>query len=127
MNVKLKRIYDPVETSDGERYLVDRLWPRGISKSRAALDGWLKTLAPSSELRKWFGHRPERWLEFRQRYGFELSEAGKDLDWLAERAKHQNVTLIYAARDREISHAVVLREHLLGRLSHSKSKQPGHR
>ena len=104
-SVTIKRVYAPSAPSDGSRILVDRLWPRGISKRKAALDGWAKDVAPSSGLRKWFGHRPERFQEFAKRYRAELkgSEALKEL-----RARKGKVTLVYGARDPKINHARVL-------------------
>lgn len=113
--LKTKRAYDPVETDDGQRILIDRLWPRGVSKSRAHLDEWLKELAPSTELRKWFGHDPEKWEEFKNKYTEELSSPGKvklikDLAW---RASVGNITLIYSAKDTEHNDVRVL-EQLIG-------------
>lgn len=107
--VKLKRAYDAPAKADGQRILVDRLWPRGVSKEKAALDEWLKEVAPSTELRKWYGHEPDRWPEFRKRYRAEL----KDNPALAElktRARAGDITLVYAARDQEHNEAVVLKQ-----------------
>ncbi|MBU4564705.1 MAG: DUF488 family protein [Desulfarculus sp.] len=111
---RLKRIYDPAESVDGKRYLVDRLWPRGVSKQQASLDGWLKELAPSDELRQWFGHNPARWKEFKRRYRLELKAKTKKakLLELAQEIDLDVVTLLYAAKDRERNNAVVLREEL---------------
>jgi uncharacterized protein YeaO (DUF488 family) len=104
-SVAIKRAYDPPSSDDGTRILVDRLWPRGLSKGKAALDGWNKDVAPSTDLRKWFDHRPERFAEFTKRYRAEL----KGNAALAElRALKGKVTLIYAAHDPAINHAVVL-------------------
>jgi uncharacterized protein YeaO (DUF488 family) len=104
-NVVIKRAYDKPAKTDGTRILVDRLWPRGISKRKAALDGWNKDVAPSPALRKWFGHKPERFAEFRKRYRTELkgNPAVKDL-----RATRGKLTLLYGARDPKINHAAVL-------------------
>ena len=110
--VQIKRIYDAPEKSDGVRVLVDRLWPRGITKKAAALDLWMKELAPSTELRKWFNHDPERWEGFRQRYRRELREHAKELDVLKAQAAKRRVTLLYGARDTEHNEAVVLQEAL---------------
>lgn len=109
--VMLKRAYEPVSRRDGWRVLVERLWPRGISKQALALDEWLKELAPSSELRKWFGHDPERWTEFSRRYRQELQEPERAalLEQLRERAAAGPVTLVFAARDTEHNSAVVVR------------------
>lgn len=112
--IRLKRAYDPPEEGDGERILVERLWPRGVTKEKAHLDGWLKDLAPSTELRKWYAHAIERWPEFRQRYMKELREPEKQalLADLAEKARKGTVTLIYAAKDTQHNGAVVLKEFL---------------
>jgi uncharacterized protein YeaO (DUF488 family) len=109
----IKRIYEARQPSDGFRVLVDRLWPRGLTKQRAALDAWERDLAPSPALRKWFGHDPKRWAEFRKRYRAELSEHGAELAALRARAKRKPVTLLYAAKDPQINHAVVLRKSIL--------------
>ncbi|RJG04745.1 DUF488 domain-containing protein [Noviherbaspirillum cavernae] len=113
-NIKLKRAYAPVEADDGIRVLVDRLWPRGISKEAAALDQWFKELAPSTELRKWFGHDPARWQEFCSRYAEELRQHGEQLDRLRNMARQSRITLIYAAHDEAHNDAVALRNVLLG-------------
>ena len=112
--IQLKRAYDAPEKSDGARVLVERLWPRGVTKERADLDGWLKDLAPSTELRKWYAHVIERWPEFQQRYRKELQEPEKQtlLADLAEKARKSTVTLIYAAKDTRHNGAVVLKEFL---------------
>ena len=112
--IRLKRAYEPPATGDGHRVLVDRLWPRGVSKSDAAIDDWLKALAPSTDLRKWFGHAPDRWEEFRKRYRAELTGHDNELDRLRDAARNGTVTLVYAARDETHNDAVVLREVLLG-------------
>ena len=113
--VALKRVYDEPEPGDGTRVLVDRLWPRGLSKERAHIDLWLKEIAPSSELRTWFGHDPEKFAEFRRRYENEIaSETGQiALAKLRAQAKQGPVTLVFAARDTEHANAVVLRDLLL--------------
>ncbi len=112
MPLKLKRAYEPAAAEDGERLLVERLWPRGVSKADARLDGWLRDLAPSTGLRQWFGHRPERWDEFRDRYMDELRqpERQRALHDLAEKARTGLVTLVYAARDEEHNGALILKE-----------------
>lgn len=110
--MKIKRAYAPVEDTDGYRILVDRLWPRGISKDKAKIDLWLKSVAPSNDLRKWFGHDPERFPEFSKRYQAELEKSGA-LDELRSAIKdHPNATLLFAAHDEEHNNAVVL-QHLL--------------
>ena len=106
--IQIKRIYEPAETSDGFRVLVDRLWPRGISKERAALDLWMKDIAPSAELRLWFGHDPKRWTEFQKRYRAELKEHQSDLAELRAKIRKGTVTLLFGARDVEHNEAVVL-------------------
>jgi uncharacterized protein YeaO (DUF488 family) len=114
-NVKLKRAYDPPSRDDGTRILVDRLWPRGISKEKAALDRWMKDIAPSTDLRKWFAHDPKRWTEFRQRYANELHEHRDLLAELRSLARKGTLTLVYSAHDEAHNDAVVLRDVLLGR------------
>jgi len=109
-HLRLKRAYESPAPDDGKRILVDRLWPRGLSKDRAALDDWIKDIAPSTELRKWFGHDPARWAEFQRRYKIELRQHGAELDRIRSLAKKQTVTLLYAARDEEHNDAVVLRD-----------------
>jgi uncharacterized protein YeaO (DUF488 family) len=101
MNIKIKRVYEQPDKDDGRRILVDRLWPRGLTKEKAGVDLWLKEIAPSTELRKWFGHDPDRWEEFKERYRAELEEAGKMevLRNIAERAREENVTLLFGAKD----------------------------
>ncbi len=111
--VCIKRIYDAPDSADGYRALIDRLWPRGISRKRAALDAWLKELAPSTPLRLWFGHAPQRWTEFRRRYRAELRAQRALLEALRRRAQRQRVTLLYGSREPRINHAVVLRQVLM--------------
>lgn len=112
MTVRLKRIYDAKADDDGQRILVDRLWPRGIKREAAHIDLWLREIAPSPTLRQWFGHDPERWAEFRRRYREELRENDSALEELRARCKDQVVTLLFAAKDMEYNHAVVLRDML---------------
>jgi uncharacterized protein YeaO (DUF488 family) len=114
-NVRLKRAYEPVEAGDGTRVLVDRLWPRGVSKADAALDEWMKDIAPSTELRKWFGHDPARWVEFCRRYREELHDKRKLLRHLRSLARNGPVTLVYSAHDEAHNDAVVLKDVLLDR------------
>ena len=114
-NVRLKRAYEPSAAEDGTRILVDRLWPRGVSKADAALDQWMKDIAPSTELRKWFGHDPARWEEFKHRYVEELHGNGELLVQLRSLARHGPVTLVYSAHDEAHNDAVVLRDLLLER------------
>jgi uncharacterized protein YeaO (DUF488 family) len=110
--IKLKRAYDKPAKDDGERILVERLWPRGLTKEQAKLDLWLKDVAPSTELRKWFGHDPDRWIEFRQRYLKELRQNTDMIKLLKRKAKEGTITLIYAARDEEHNGALVLKQFL---------------
>ncbi|PBC03685.1 DUF488 domain-containing protein [Mesorhizobium sp. WSM3860] len=111
--VKLKRAYESPATDDGKRVLVDRLWPRGVKKADAAIDHWMKELAPSTELRKWFGHDPARWEEFRRRYAAEIHEHRDELDRLRDLMRDGAVTLVYSAHNEAHNDAVVLREILL--------------
>lgn len=108
--VRIKRVYDEPAAEDGKRILVDRLWPRGIAKDKARIDEWLKEIAPSDELRKWFGHDPARWDEFRERYRRELEAKGELLDQLRTLARKETVTLLFAAKDEEHNNAVALKE-----------------
>ena len=114
-NVKLKRAYDPPAASDGTRILIDRLWPRGVSKANAAIDQWDKSIAPSTMLRNWFRHDPARWQEFRRRYADEIYRHREQLDELRARAQSGRITLVFAAHDKIHNHAIVLRDILLGR------------
>jgi uncharacterized protein YeaO (DUF488 family) len=111
--LRMKRAYEPAAPEDGVRILVDRLWPRGVSKEKAAVDCWMKEIAPSAGLRKWFGHDPERWLEFRRRYREELKQNSALLDQIGDLAAGGVVTLVYSAHDEEHNDAVVLREALV--------------
>ncbi|HEY4368887.1 MAG TPA: DUF488 domain-containing protein [Steroidobacteraceae bacterium] len=108
--VQIKRVYDAALPADGFRVLVDRLWPRGISKERAHLDDWLRPVAPSTTLRKWFDHEPERFAVFRKRYLAELKQQSVELAKLKAVARKRRLTLLYAAHDPQINHAIVLKE-----------------
>lgn len=113
ISIKIKRIYDPPARGDGVRILVDRLWPRGLKKADAAFDLWLKEIAPSADLRRWFGHRPERWETFRERYFRELDRNPEALAALhAAWKRNSNLTLLYAARDVSHNDAVALADYL---------------
>ena len=108
--VKLKRIYEKYEKSDGYRILIDRLWPRGVSKEKAALDLWFKDIAPSTELRKWFGHDPEKWLAFREKYKAEIEANREVFDEMKRIVKDKKeVTILYGARDEKHNEAVVIK------------------
>lgn len=115
--IKLKRAYAAKADTDGIRLLVDRIWPRGLSKERAAFDAWLKDVAPSTELRHWFNHEPGRWEEFRKRYRAELQQKEEEINQVLDFTKKGTVTLLYAARDDERNNAVVLRDVLIQRIS----------
>jgi len=108
--MKIKRIYEKPDKEDGIRILVDRLWPRGLTKEKAAIDIWLKDIAPSQELRKWFGHEPGKWEEFRKRYRLELKEKEEQLSLLKDQINKGTVTLLYGAGDEKHNQAVVLME-----------------
>ncbi len=112
-DIRLKRAYETHSADDGTRVLIDRLWPRGMTKKAAAIDHWFRDLAPSTELRRWFGHDVDRWNEFRRRYTAELKHSGKQLDELRSLARKGPVTLVFGARDEEHNDAVVLRHILL--------------
>lgn len=113
MKLHIKRAYEPALPKDGHRFLVDRLWPRGVKKEALALTAWLKDVAPSDALRRWFGHDPERWTEFRRRYRAELKSQPKVVQPLRDALSHGVVTLVYSAHDEAHNQAVVLREYLL--------------
>ena len=110
VSVRLKRAYEPPAPTDGYRVLIDRLWPRGVARANARVDEWARELAPSTELRRWFGHDPARFAEFRQRYVEELSAQEEKLRELRGRARNTTLTLVYGARDTEHNDAVVLAE-----------------
>ena len=114
--IKLKRVYEQAEPDDGARYLVDGLWPRGVAKDALQLTAWLREVAPSAELRTWFGHDPARWDEFRRRYWAELDARPQAWEPLLRAARSGTITLVFAARDSEHSNAVALRDYLHARL-----------
>lgn len=124
--IRIKRVYAPPDGSDGVRFLVDRLWPRGVSKAAARIDEWRKDLAPSNVLREWFGHDPPKWKEFQSRYRIELESAGKvaELRSLGERARKETVTLVYAARDETHNNAVAIKE-MIDKLSGDSTPAEG--
>jgi len=111
----VKRVYEPSAKSDGFRVLVDRLWPRGLSKEDAHIDLWLREIGPSTELRKWFNHDPARWSEFQRRYHAELKEQTALLEMITQQAKTRPVTLLYSAKDEQHNQAVALQSFLLKR------------
>lgn len=112
MQLHLKRVYEPPAGKDGLRILVDRLWPRGLKKEKAAIDLWLKEIAPSAALRKWFGHDPEKWPEFRRRYRAELEAKTEEIEQLRKFGGNKRVTLVFGAKDEDHNQAVVLKEFL---------------
>jgi uncharacterized protein YeaO (DUF488 family) len=114
--IKLKRVYEPVASSDGARFLVERLWPRGIKKTVLRLDAWLKDAAPSTELRRWFGHDPKKWREFRRRYFAELRENPDVLEPILDVARKGSVTLLYSSHDIDHNNAVALKDFLEAKL-----------
>lgn len=118
--IKLKRIYDPPEEDDGYRILVDRLWPRGVSKEKANIDEWAKSVTPSTETRKEFGHDPNLMEEFKRKYIYELDHnelSGEFVDHVRQKLEHVNVTLLYAAKSRTVNHATILKEWLEEQIS----------
>ena len=115
MDIRIRRAYDPPGRADGYRVLVDRVWPRGVSKDGLHLDEWRKEVAPSTRLRKWFGHDPERWQEFQKRYFAELEEHEDAIRDLVKRARDGRITLVYGARDPDHNQAVALRAYVRAR------------
>ena len=113
MQIGLKRVYETPSSDDGVRILVDRLWPRGLSKERAKIDRWLREVAPSDDLRRWFNHEPEKWTEFKRRYFAELSEQNRVVRTIHELASCETVTLLFAARDTRLNNAVAFKEYLI--------------
>ena len=126
--ITARRAYEPARKSDGYRVLIDRLWPRGVSRAEARIDAWEKDIAPSAELRKWYGHDPRKWPEFRRRYGRELRTAAAKavLTSLAKRARRGRVTLVYASRDASISDVAVV-EQKVRRIMLERARSPGSR
>ncbi len=116
MAIALKRVYEPPAAGDGCRVLVDRIWPRGLARDALRLDAWLKDLAPSTALRRWFAHDPEKWEEFRERYFRELDGQGPAIEDLARRAGGRRLTLVFAAKDSARNNAVALKDYLERRL-----------
>ena len=112
MELKIKRVYEKPEKDDGTRILVDRLWPRGLTKEKANIDLWLKDIAPTTELRKWFSHDPDKWKEFQKRYHHELKNNQEQVSILYEQLKKGVVTLVYGAKDQEHNEALALKEWL---------------
>ena len=117
--ITLKRAYDPFSRADGTRFLVERLWPRGLSKAKLHLDAWLKDVSPSTELRKWFGHDPDKWEEFRKRYQRELDSHPDAWQPIVSAARRSRVTLVYSSHDTEHNNAVALQEYLEAKMRRS--------
>ncbi len=112
MDIQLKRAYEEANAADGYRILVDRVWPRGISKDKAGVDWWLREVAPSKELRQWFGHDPKRWEAFKEGYFAELRQHEEEVGKILEAARKQRVTLVYASKEKRYNNAVALKEYL---------------
>lgn len=112
MSIWIRRAYDPPTKNDGKRILVDRLWPRGVSKDELAVDFWMKDIAPSNELRKWYGHDPKKWEQFKARYRKELGAQPDAIAKLVEYVKNGRITLVYSAKNTDLNNAVALREYL---------------
>jgi uncharacterized protein YeaO (DUF488 family) len=112
VRIRLKRVYDRPVTGDGRRVLIDRVWPRGLTKKEAQVDDWLKEIAPSTRLRKWFGHGPARWKEFKKRYTKELDDRREQVEKLVREARKRTVTLLFGANDIEHNNAVALKEYI---------------
>jgi uncharacterized protein YeaO (DUF488 family) len=121
--LKLKRAYDPVSKADGTRFLVERLWPRGLSKAKVHVDVWEKEVGPSTELRRWFSHDPEKWPEFRRRYFRELDARPEAWRPILSKARRGTVTLVYSSRDSSHNNAVALQEYLSAR-AHRRAPRP---
>lgn len=115
MSIQVKRVYEAPATSDGQRILVDRLWPRGLTKEKAQVAHWLKAISPSNELRKWYGHDPAKWPEFQQRYAAELSQEPEAVELLQTLARQDTVTLVYSSQERELNNAMALKIYLEAR------------
>lgn len=119
--IQLKRVYDKKSPDDGTRFLVERLWPRGVRKADLHMDGWLKEAAPSDQLRKWFSHDPEKWKEFQHKYSSELDQRVEAWQPILEAAAHGKVTLLYSSHDTEHNNAVALKSFLEGKRAHKRT------
>lgn len=124
-DIRLRRAYDAPDPSDGRRILIDRIWPRGVSKDQLAVDAWMKDLAPTSALRTWFGHAPSRWEAFKDRYAHELDGRTDAVEQLLALCRRGTVTLVFAARDTQHSNAAALRAYLLRRLGGPRNRASG--
>ena len=123
--INLKRVYEPTRKDDGKRFLVERLWPRGVKKTALADALWLKDVAPSTELRKWFSHDPKKWAEFQHRYQAEIEEHEAALAAILQSARHGTITLLYSSHDTEHNNAVVLRDYLKRKLESDRKSKLG--
>ncbi len=121
--VKIKRVYDPPAPVDGRRILIDRLWPRGLRKEGARIDAWMKDIAPSTELRKWFNHDPEKWNEFRKRFFAELDGAQESVDGIIAAARKGTVTLLFGSKEVRYNNAVALKQYLDARMKAAERKK----
>ncbi len=121
--IKIKRVYEPPARSDGNRFLVDHLWPRGLKKESVQVKDWLKAVAPSNELRRWFGHEPAKWTEFQRRYFAELGDKPETWQPLLDAAREGDITLVFSARDTEHNNAVALKKYLEKRLKSKRSRR----
>jgi uncharacterized protein YeaO (DUF488 family) len=116
VSIRLKRVYEKPARADGRRVLVDRIWPRGLKKEEARIDQWLREISPSTRLRKWFGHDPVRWKEFKERYAAELDDQREQVEQLAQEARKGTLTLLFGAKDSEHNNAVALKEYLQAKI-----------
>jgi uncharacterized protein YeaO (DUF488 family) len=110
ISIRIKRVYDPSSPQDGLRILVDRLWPRGLSKEKAKVDLWLREIAPSNELRKWYGHEPDKWTEFKKKYLKEIEEKKAEFELLRKKARQGTVTFLFSSREEKLNNAAALKE-----------------
>ncbi len=121
--LKIKRVYDPSSKDDGKRILIDRLWPRGLKKESAKIDEWMKDVAPSTELRKWYGHDPEKWDGFKRRFFSELERQQGPVDDIIEAARKGTVTLLFGSKEERYNNAVALKEYIEARMQASEKKK----
>jgi uncharacterized protein YeaO (DUF488 family) len=121
--IKIKRVYDAPSNADGKRILIDRLWPRGVKKDEARIDEWMKDVAPSGDLRKWFGHDPEKWGEFKRRFFRELKDKKNLVDQLAGMARKGRVTILFGSKEERFNNAVALKEYIETRMKGAVSKK----
>ena len=121
--IKIKRVYEPPSHDDGKRILIDRLWPRGLKKEDAHFDAWVKDIAPSAELRTWFGHDPKKWEEFKRRFFKELQGKREAVDGIVSLAKKGTVTLLFGSKEERFNNAVALKEYIEARMSASERKK----